>query len=85
MSLSLRSRFWRFVLRKTFKEQRLTIEQNRARDAKTARLMRYVPKDMEVERTDMDGLPRCMDSSDRRGQGERSSCFCMAADMSPVR
>jgi len=56
MSLSLRSRFWRFVLRKTFKEKRLTIEQNRARDAKTARLMRYVPKDVEVERTDMDGL-----------------------------
>jgi acetyl esterase/lipase len=56
MSLGLRSRFWRFVLRKTFKEKRLTIEQNRARDAKTARLVRYVPKDVEVERTDMDGL-----------------------------
>jgi acetyl esterase/lipase len=43
-------------MRKIFKEQRLTVEQNRARDAKTARLTRYVPKNVEVERTDVDSL-----------------------------
>lgn len=57
MSLSLRSRFWRFLLRKIFKEQRLTIEQNRARDAKTARFMGRIPMGMKIERTEVDGLP----------------------------
>jgi monoterpene epsilon-lactone hydrolase len=57
MSLSLRSRFWRFLLRKIFKGQRLTIEQNRARDAKTARFMGRIPMGMQIERTEVDGLP----------------------------
>lgn len=57
MSLSLRSRFWRFLLRKIFKEQRLTIEQNRARDAKTARFMGRIPMGLKIERAEVDGLP----------------------------
>ena len=56
MSLSLRSRFWRFFLRKTYKEQRLTVEQNRARSAKTAKLMNYIPKGAEVKKIDIDGI-----------------------------
>jgi hypothetical protein len=56
MSLSLRSHFWRSFLRKVFKEQNLTIEQNRAQVTKTARFMSRAPKGVDVERTDMDGL-----------------------------
>ncbi len=56
MSLSLRARFWRFFLRKVFKEQRLTIEQNRARGTSMAAYSR-IPKDVRVEKIDIEGLP----------------------------
>ena len=56
MSLSLPARFWRFFLRKTFKEQRLNIEQDRARAAKIAKFMSRVPNGVEIERIDIDGL-----------------------------
>jgi acetyl esterase/lipase len=56
MSLSLRGRFWRFFLRAIFKSHRLTIEQSRVRDAKSARFMSRPPKGVEIERTEIDSL-----------------------------
>jgi acetyl esterase/lipase len=56
MTLSLKSRFWRFVLRTIFQGQRLTIEQNRARTAQIARWMGRVPKDVKADSVDLDGL-----------------------------
>jgi monoterpene epsilon-lactone hydrolase len=56
MTLSLRSRFWRMLLRTTFKEQRLTIAEERARAAKNARFMSRIPKGVKVEKIDIDGI-----------------------------
>jgi epsilon-lactone hydrolase len=56
MSLSLRARFWRFLLRKIFKEQQLTIEQNRASGARIAGYQR-IPKEVAVAKIDLAGLP----------------------------
>jgi monoterpene epsilon-lactone hydrolase len=56
MSLSLSARFWRFFLRKALKKQRLTIAENRARGVQYAKYLSRVPKDMRVERIDIDGL-----------------------------
>ena len=56
MMQNLRSRFWRFVLRKVFKERPLPLEQDRARSMKIAKTMNRVPKGVEVERIDIDGL-----------------------------
>ncbi len=55
MPISLQARFWRIVLRKVFKEKRLTIEENRARSASTANLMR-IPKGVTVTDVNIDGL-----------------------------
>lgn len=57
MSLSLPARFWRLVLRKVLKEQRLTIAENRVRGAQHAKYLIRVPKGSQVERVDIDGLP----------------------------
>jgi hypothetical protein len=43
MPISLQARFWKIIIRKLFKEKRLTIEGNRARSASTSKLMR-IPK-----------------------------------------
>jgi acetyl esterase/lipase len=56
MPISLQARFWRIILRKVFKEKRLTIEGNRARSADTAKLMR-IPKGVTVTDVNVDGLP----------------------------
>ena len=56
MSLSLRSRFGRFFLRKAFRMQHLSIEQTRAREVQIARWMGYVPKGVGVERVEIEGL-----------------------------
>ncbi|MCX6065942.1 MAG: alpha/beta hydrolase, partial [Chloroflexi bacterium] len=48
--------FWRFILRKTIKEPRLTIPQHRAQAAKTARLAGRVPQDVTIEELKIDGL-----------------------------
>jgi epsilon-lactone hydrolase len=56
MSLSVRGRFWRMFLRKFFKEQRLTITESRARTAKSARYLSRVPKGVEIEKIDIDGI-----------------------------
>ncbi len=56
MPISLQARFWRIILRKIFKEKRLTIEGNRARSADTAKLMR-IPKGVTVTDINANGLP----------------------------
>jgi len=55
MSISLRARFWRIILRKVFKERRLSIEENRIRSASTARMTR-IPKNITVSDTEADGI-----------------------------
>ena len=55
MSISLKARFWRIILRKVFKENRLTIEENRARSARTAKLTR-IPKDVTIADVEVDGI-----------------------------
>lgn len=56
MSLSLRGRFFRLLLRRLFSGPRLTIEQERARSAQNAKNMNRIPKNVAFERTDIDGL-----------------------------
>ena len=55
MSISLRARFWRVILRKVFKEKQLTIEENRVRSASTAKMTR-IPKDVTVVDVDADDI-----------------------------
>ncbi len=57
MSLSLRSRFWRAVLRKTLKEQSLSVAGYRVQGEKSAQWLGKVPKDVRVESINLDGLP----------------------------
>ena len=56
MSISLRSRFWRTVLRKMFKNQNLSIAEHRASGMKNSRLMGRAPKTVKVEKIDIDGI-----------------------------
>jgi epsilon-lactone hydrolase len=56
MSLSLRGRFYRMLLRRLFIGPRLTIEQERARSAQNAKFMNRIPKNVAFERTDIAGL-----------------------------
>lgn len=55
MPISLRARFWKIILRKVFKEKRLTIEENRVRSAETAKMTR-IPKGVTVTNAEADGI-----------------------------
>ncbi len=55
MSISLRARIWRVILRKVFKEKPLTIEENRVRSTSTAKMTR-IPKDVTVVDVDADDI-----------------------------
>jgi epsilon-lactone hydrolase len=57
MSLSLRTRFFRAFMRIIFKGKRLMIAENRLQSARNARLMNYVPKDVQVHPCEIDGIP----------------------------
>ena len=57
MSLSLRARFFRIVLRSIFKNQRLTVEQYHARSAQNSKWLDWLAREAEVERCEVDGLP----------------------------
>ena len=57
MTISLRSRFWRFFLRRMFKDKRMSIEENRIYSLNNARRMNSVPKGVEMKRFDIDGIP----------------------------
>ena len=56
MSISLRSRFWRTVLRKMFKNQNLPIAELRASGLKNSKRMGGAPKTVKVEKIDIDGI-----------------------------
>lgn len=56
MTLSLRARFWRFVLRNTLKKRRQTLAQSRANGAQMMTFLR-LPKKVRVEKTVVAGLP----------------------------
>jgi epsilon-lactone hydrolase len=56
MSTSLRSRFWRTVLRKLFKNQNLSIAEHRASGMKNSKLIGRAPKTVKVEKIDIDGI-----------------------------
>lgn len=55
MAISLRSRFWYTVLRKAFKNQKLSITERRASGAKNSGMLGRVPKTIKVEKIDIDG------------------------------
>lgn len=56
--MSLRARFWRFVMRGAFKNQNLKVENSSVRPAQNAAGMHWmVDKRIPVERIDIDGLP----------------------------
>jgi acetyl esterase/lipase len=57
MSISLRARFWYFLLRTTLKSQKQTVEESRAWNAQNAHWMNRMPKGVQVERLDISGLP----------------------------
>jgi len=56
MPISIRARFWRSVLRKIFKNQKLSIAQYRASGEKNSRFMGAIPKNVKVEKVDIDGI-----------------------------
>ena len=57
MTISLRARFWRFVMRAAFRNQNLKVEQYHVQSAKNAQWTKLMYKNMPVERVDIDGLP----------------------------
>lgn len=57
MSISLRARFWYFLLRATFKNQQLTVAEDRERAARNAVWMNRIPEGVELERLSLNGLP----------------------------
>lgn len=56
MSISLRSRFWRTILRKMFKNQNLSIAEHRASGVKNSKLMGGAPKTVNIQQIDIDGI-----------------------------
>ena len=56
MSISLRSRFWRALLRAAFKERRLSIPELRANGVKNSKMLGGVSKGMKIEKVNLDGI-----------------------------
>jgi monoterpene epsilon-lactone hydrolase len=56
MRRSLRSHVWKFLIRKIYKEKRMTIAEIRAQDASAGKFMGRPPKDVEVENINIDGI-----------------------------
>jgi len=57
MSISLRSRFWRALLRTVFKNQHLSIPDLRANGVKNSKMLGSVSKGMKIEKVDdIDGI-----------------------------
>jgi acetyl esterase/lipase len=57
MKLSLQACFWRTLMRNTIKHQWLPLAESRRRAKRTARVMNFVPREMEVEKIDITGTP----------------------------
>lgn len=55
MPISIRARFWSTVLRKIFKDQKLSITERRASGAKNSGMLGRVPKTIKVEKLDIEG------------------------------
>ena len=56
MSISIRSRFWRTVLRVAFKNQKLSIADHRANGVKNSRMLGEVSKTTKIEMINIDGV-----------------------------
>jgi len=56
MSQSLSSHFWKFIIRKMYKEKRMTIAQIRAQDTSAGKFIGRPPKDVEVENININGI-----------------------------
>jgi acetyl esterase/lipase len=56
MSISLRSRFWRTVLRKVFKNKNLPIAEVRANGEKNSKRMGGAPKTISIQQIDISGI-----------------------------
>lgn len=57
MTLSVRARFWRRVLRRMYNEQLAEIADSRLRETNIAALSRYVTRGVRIERFEIEGLP----------------------------
>ena len=55
MKRSLRSHFWKYIIRKMYKEKRMTIAEIRAQDANAGKFMGHPPKGVEVEYVSIGG------------------------------
>jgi acetyl esterase/lipase len=56
MSISLKSFFWRTMLRMTFKNQKLSIAEHRANGIKNSKMLGDISKDTKVEKINIDGI-----------------------------
>ncbi len=56
MTISLRSRFWRTVLRTTFKNQKFSITEHRINGVKNSKFMGGIPKTMLAEKINIDEI-----------------------------
>lgn len=56
MPISLRARFWRFVMRAAFKNQNMKVEQYHVQSAKSAKWMKPPTKGVDIERVNIAGL-----------------------------
>ena len=56
MSISFKSRFWRTVLRATFKNKKFSIAELRANGVKNSKMLGEVSKNITVEKINMEGI-----------------------------
>ena len=56
MSISFKSRFWRTILRATFKNKKLSIAELRANGVKNSKMLGEVSKNITVEMINMEGI-----------------------------
>ena len=55
MKRSLRSHIWKFVIRKIYKKH-MSVAEIRAQDASAAKFAGPPPKDVQIERVNIDGI-----------------------------
>jgi acetyl esterase/lipase len=55
--MNIRHTFWRFFLRRTFKNKFMSIAENRVYSLNQARRMQQIPQGVEVKRFEADGIP----------------------------
>jgi epsilon-lactone hydrolase len=57
MSLSLQARFWRLLLKNSFKGRHLPLAESRKRQNESARFLSRIPREVQIEALDIDGIP----------------------------